>query len=55
MSPEYRIRLLTLMVHTEQLIAEAEWFTVEVNNDELLIVSKELAELRQVLADGDGN
>ena len=52
MKPEYRKELLGLMAKTEQLICGAEALTVTVPDDEVLLVtSKQLAELRQVLAD----
>lgn len=46
MHPEYRIKLLALQAHIEQLIAEAESLTVDPNGDDetLLRVSKQLTE-----------
>jgi hypothetical protein len=55
MHPTYRRELLALMAETEQLITEAERLSVEVPDDEILLrASKQLAELRQVLAKVEG-
>lgn len=52
MNPEYRKKLLALQSHVEQLIAEAEALSVGLTDDDILLhVSKQLTELREVLAD----
>jgi hypothetical protein len=50
-NPKYRLKLLALQSHIDQLIAEAEALTVDPNGDDetLLRVSKQLTELRSVL------
>jgi hypothetical protein len=53
MNPEYRKKLLALQSHVEQLIAEAETLSVDPDGDDdtLLRVSKQLTELREMLAE----
>ena len=51
-NPEYRRKLLALQAHVEQLIAEAEALSVGLTDDDILLrVSKQLAELRSALAE----
>jgi len=52
MKPEYRKELLRLMAKTEQLICEWESLTVDPpHNVVLLLATKRMADLRQLLAD----
>jgi hypothetical protein len=52
MNPEYRKKLLALQAHVDQLIAEAEELLAgQLNDDEVLSVSKQLKELRGMLAE----
>jgi hypothetical protein len=52
MKPEHRKKLLALKAKTERLIRDAEALSVATPDDESLhVTSKQLAELRQLLAD----
>jgi hypothetical protein len=52
MSPEYRIKLLALQSHLEQLIAEGEEVLIGPTDDDIMLrVSKTLKEFREALSE----